>query len=148
MTLHMKDGGSWKTATPYVREGGVWKAPAVYVKDAGVWKLVHSPVSVSINPTQIDASDATFGHVFNAVTANIQGGSATSYTWSFINVAGGVWSLQSGQGTATVFPQVGAVGQFELATATLKCDMVINGQTYTVTCALSYYNEGNGLPEN
>lgn len=39
MTMHVKDAGIWKTASPRVKDGGVWKTVQTgSVKDSGVWK--------------------------------------------------------------------------------------------------------------
>lgn len=40
MTLHVKDGGTWKQAQEvFVKDGGTWKAcNDVLIKDAGTWK--------------------------------------------------------------------------------------------------------------
>ena len=151
MTLHMKDGGSWKTATPYVRDGGAWKAPAVYVKDAGVWKLVHSPVSVSISPPWISDSNTSASWIFGYVNAIVTGGTATSYTWYLQDQTGGFWSINAGQGTSSCQVAIDFAPSFELCTATLLCDVVVNGQTYTISCNLSYQNTsvgGGGFPGN
>jgi hypothetical protein len=43
MTLHVKQGGTWKTMTPRFKHNGAWQEPSkVYVKQSGVWKEAYS----------------------------------------------------------------------------------------------------------
>jgi Fibronectin type III domain/Siphovirus protein of unknown function (DUF859) len=35
--VRIRDGGTWKTAVPYIRTGGVWKMAVPYVRSGGVW---------------------------------------------------------------------------------------------------------------
>lgn len=143
MTLHVRDGGVWKQAVPYVRDGGVWKPAQLYVRDAGVWKLVAGgptgPVSVSINPTSGNAIGDTAGNTFPACTVTVTGGAASSYTWGFTSIAGGAWTVNSGQGTATAAPRVASVNFGSSVTATFYCDVVVSGMTYRVTAPHEYY---------
>lgn len=146
MTLHIRDGGTWKSAFPYVRDGGVWKQPEVYVRDGGTWKLVHSPVSVSVSPTSRFASGSNSDYNFPACTVTVSDGTATSYNWYFTNVSLGSWSVWSGQGTASAAARCLTTDQ-GLNTADFKCDVVVNGQTYTVTVPHSYSYE-SGTPDS
>jgi len=42
MTIHTKDGGTWKAATPYMKKNGTWTEPVqVWTKNAGIWKLSY-----------------------------------------------------------------------------------------------------------
>lgn len=42
MTVHVKDAGVWKNATPYVKNGGVWaEASQVWTRDSGLWKKCY-----------------------------------------------------------------------------------------------------------
>lgn len=36
--MSVRDGGTWKTANPYVKDGGIWKPATPHVKDGGIWK--------------------------------------------------------------------------------------------------------------
>jgi hypothetical protein len=36
--MSVRDGGTWKTASPHVKDGGIWKPATPHVKDGGVWK--------------------------------------------------------------------------------------------------------------
>ena len=98
--------------------------------------LAANSVVVTAAPTSQSASDLPSSHVFSSVIVTVIGGTASSYTWSFTNILGGSWSLFSGAGTAIATPQVASVAG--IATATLVCDVVVNGITYSVSCALSY----------
>lgn len=41
-SIHVKENGSWKSATPYVNNGGVWtQAKELWVNDGGAWKKVY-----------------------------------------------------------------------------------------------------------
>ncbi len=68
MTIHVKDGGTWKEASLYVRDGGVWKAVNEgYVKDAGTWKQFF----VNRVTANITISSNTSNYVLN--TAKVTG---------------------------------------------------------------------------
>jgi len=42
MTIHTKDGGVWKAATPYLKKAGTWQEPnQVWTKDSGIWKQAY-----------------------------------------------------------------------------------------------------------
>lgn len=142
MTFNIRDGGTWKTASPYVRDGGVWKQPEVYVRDGGTWKLVHSPVSVSVSPSSRSWSAFADNYTFPACTVSVSGGTATSYTWGFTDQFGGTWAISSGQNTVSAAARVTAVSS--MATATLYCDVVVNGQTYRVNVPHDYSNLNGG----
>jgi hypothetical protein len=36
--MSVRDGGTWKTASPYVNDGGIWKPATPNIKDGGIWK--------------------------------------------------------------------------------------------------------------
>lgn len=141
MPIHVKDGGVWKQATMFVRDGGVWKTANLSVKDGGTWKAAAS-VEVTISPTTQSQSFGSTVWTFNATTATVTGGTATSYNWYFTGSVGGSWSIYSGQGTAAARARVSSVASS--ASATLNCDVVVGGQTYTVSSTLFFTNTGGG----
>ena len=95
-------------------------------------------ISVSISPGDQSASGSTATHVFSAQTVTVTGGTPSSYTWSFNGQTGGVWSVASGQSTATAVPQVGSVGSGADDFANFNCAVVVNGTTYNVFANLEY----------
>lgn len=100
-----------------------------------------SPVclATSISPTSQAASGTATSHTFNAITAVIGYGTATSYTWSFSGQTGpGTWAVSSGQGTASATPQVTGSTSGTTSTATCTCSIVFSGTTYTLSSAVSY----------
>ena len=44
MSLHIKDGGSWRTVDqPFVNVGGTWKTVReVHTKHGGTWRKIHT----------------------------------------------------------------------------------------------------------
>ena len=36
--MSVRDGGVWKTASPFVRDGGIWKPATPSTRDGGIWK--------------------------------------------------------------------------------------------------------------
>lgn len=100
MTLHVKDGGTFKTATPHVKTGGIWKAvQAGYVKDAGVWKQFFTALNAAINDATI-STYTTSGGAFGTFSVNSTGdyGKSSSTSPSYSSL--GTWLLS---GTAADF---------------------------------------------
>lgn len=99
-------------------------------------------VTASVAPTSQSANFVTTGtgmvtRSFSSESVTVSGGSPTSYNWYFTGTSGGAWSIGSGQGTASCVPRVTDAPD-SAGAATLKCDIVVNGVTYTVSAALSY----------
>lgn len=103
-------------------------------------RAASGPVSVSISPVSQTESGLTNAYTMNSCAVTVTNGTASSYTWYFANQLGGTWAINAGQGTATATPRVTGVLPSTIAYADFKCDVVVNGVTYTVTCALSYEN--------
>ena len=143
MTISVKDGGTWKEATPHVKDAGVWK-PVVegHVKEGGVWKKFYPdapPVTVTMSPgDQIVPGGGTAAYTFSE-SIGVSGGTATSYTWDISPQAGeGGWSISSGQGTASAGIRVGGTIVGEFNQAQVVCDVVVDGVTHNVYATLSY----------
>lgn len=52
MTISVRDGGTFKEATPYVKDAAAWKAVQFgYVKDAGAWKQFFQALIIAISRT-------------------------------------------------------------------------------------------------
>lgn len=144
MAFKVKSGGSWATATPWVKHAGTWKKPKVFVKQGGVWKTVHAGViTVALSPVSQDLSGSASSRTFSTTTASATGGTPSSYTWGILNASGGTWAFASQSG-ATATPQVSNVPTSSFASATVYCDMVIDGTTYRATADLSYSTGGFG----
>jgi hypothetical protein len=58
MTIHTKDGGVWKAATPYLKKTGTWQEPTqVWTKDSGIWKQVYQK---DVTPPPVPALSLDF----------------------------------------------------------------------------------------
>lgn len=82
MTMHVRDSGVWKTASPQVKDGGVWKPHAGYVKDGGVWKAYHLSVSyaMSQNATAIYERPTLQNYVtFTITTTGLSDGAQVTF---------------------------------------------------------------------
>jgi len=137
MPLHVNDEGVWKTPEVWLNDNGIWKRPEVWVNDAGVWKLAASPVTaitVTASPTSRSESSLQTTRTFTVVTVSVAAGTANTNTWGFVSIVGGLWSVFSGQGTNVARAHVSGVDNGTQASATFYCDVVVNGQTYRVTC--------------
>lgn len=56
MTMHVKDAGVWRTASPRVKDGGVWRTvQRGSVRDGGVWKTFFNNTTfyVTVSPTSV-----------------------------------------------------------------------------------------------
>jgi hypothetical protein len=99
--------------------------------------------TVSMSPTSQTLSGTTVNRSFAATTATASTGTPTSYTWSITNDLTGVYSIQSGQGTATAIARVlNAQGGGTQHSAILVCSVVVNGVTSTGSSNLQYTNNG------
>jgi hypothetical protein len=87
MTLHIKDGGTWKSATGYVKDGGTWKQFIGYVKDAGTWKIFTATAylaNLNVINSRVSPLNAAAGVQINTdgVLYNLKATTYTSeYTW-------------------------------------------------------------------
>lgn len=137
MSLHINDGGTWKTAEFWLNDQGTWKRPQVWVNDLGTWKIVETPTTaVSISPVSRSESTTNTSFTFASCVVTVTGGTATSYTWGFTNAAGGTWTVNSGQGGAAASARV--TGALDTATADFYCDVVVGGQTFRVSSSHEY----------
>lgn len=65
MTLHVNDGGTWRTIQGvYVNDGGTWREiQEIYVNDAGTWRSVYQGITIGLTDVLVqddpfDPSDA------------------------------------------------------------------------------------------
>jgi len=131
VTMHVRDGGVWKTATPEVKNGGVWKPHAGYVKDGGVWKVYHASVSyaMSVDTTALyERPGLPSTATFTITTTGLSNGSQVTFV-----VNGG-----SGFGTADYNTNTGAKPSGNLT---------INNNQATLSVTVFAESESPGLNE-
>lgn len=92
-------------------------------------------LSISPNLGHGASGSATF-YTFGFSTVSVNGGTPSSYNWRFAGATGGTFSVASGQGTASGRAFVSGV--LDTASADFVCDVVVNGQTYTISHIISY----------
>lgn len=81
MTMHVRDSGVWKTATPQIKDGGAWKPHAGYVKDGGVWKLFFDNLTYTSSVSQGSAyEDPAAGIVVTVTPSSAPPTTDLSYT--------------------------------------------------------------------
>nr|WP_294850022.1 hypothetical protein [uncultured Sphingomonas sp.] len=107
MTLHVKNGGSWATATPHVKDGSTWKPVLeVWVKDGATWKQSFTAAQFSPPPGSYDDSK-----VDQAASLTITSLIGAVY-WTWTRTGTGTGSPTSGLSgtsfTATVTPGAAA----------------------------------------
>ena len=142
MPLTIKTGNAWKTASPLVKTGGAWRPAVFWVRTGGVWKQVS--LTTSISPPKQNASFAGNNHLFAPVTVSVSGGSPSSFSWGFLSASGGSFTLDSGQGTASVRARVSSVPAQSIAEAVLYCDMVAGPTTRRLTATVRFTNTSGG----
>lgn len=86
MTMHVKDGGTWKEVTGlYVRDAGTWKAVTNgSVRDAGTWKEFYG--SAGGYDYSILATPVTTGSTGSTVDLALDSNAATGETWTVTSV--------------------------------------------------------------
>jgi hypothetical protein len=91
MSLHIKDGGSWRSVDqPFVNVGGTWKTVReVHTKHGGTWRNIHTTpyTEYTLNPS---------GAPFTLVNLNY--GDTGSFTVPTGQGIAYIWVLASGQG--------------------------------------------------
>jgi len=132
MPAHVRVGGTWRTLNPRMKVGGVWKnATGGWVKVAGVWRKFYDPITVTLSPAPQPYAGAGGTYTFPQVNATVNGGAATVYSWSLVNlVGGGSWSFVGGAPSnfyATIRISSAPLGYNEV---TLRCTATVNGQQY------------------
>lgn len=129
MTLHVKDGGTWREVNEcHVKDGGNWKeAVVVYTKDSGAWRTALDNLIVGwgniTNPeNEISWSGATTlntagqysltwpgsTNAFKAVIKGAGGGNSNGGQ----GAAGGSTTLYLAKGTFDLLAVVGDAGQY------------------------------------
>lgn len=137
MPFHVNDGGTWKTPEVWLNDQGTWKRPEVWVNDAGTWRLAASPVVVTIAPSGGRSGTGTATSFdFASLTITVTGGTATAFSWGFLNASGGTFSVLSGQGTNNAVGRV--TGVIDSAQSDMFCDVTVGGQVIRVSAPLSY----------
>ena len=97
-------------------------------------------VTVTILPTSISDSAAAYNHTFAACTVTTTGGTPSSWLWTNEAPDIGVWSVNSGQGTASAAARVAGVSGTTEASCTFQCATTVNGVVYYNSTALTFFN--------
>jgi hypothetical protein len=130
MTISIKVGGAWKSATPYVKVAGVWKAATAYIKVAGVWKAIAS-LTASASPDPINTAGSTSTLTSGGCTCAASNSvGALSYSWSFVTTDGGITILSPN--SATTQFRATAMGASEARGATAICAVTDAGTGQSV----------------
>lgn len=146
MTLHVNDGGTWKSAVPYVNDAGTWTVVReVWVNDAGTWKQAFISISCTIAPTSQNSAAAASTWTYSPCTVTVIGGTPTSFSWGFTGITGGSFSVSAGQSTATATPRVTGVAASVTASARFVCTVVVAGEAYTASIPISHFNTSSGV---
>ncbi len=95
-------------------------------------------VTVSITPASQSQSGFANNWLFSASTANVTGGTASAFVWSFRNITAGLWTISGGQGTATATARVQNVPDGAEASAELVCTATVSGVDYSGSATLTY----------
>lgn len=96
MTMHVKDGGTWKEVTaPSVRDAGAWKdVKEGWVKDAGVWKQFFTALAIVLTNrtvSSLGSGSSTSAIEFNSTgqLTEIRNGSNTNVSGEWMDPVGG-----------------------------------------------------------
>lgn len=144
MTLHVKDGGTWKEVTNlYVKDGGSWKeVTSGQVKDGGSWKEFKTTGGGGGGGATylIQYNQVTTGS--NQSTANIflDGTGSVSQTWTVTSIGSNPAGFYSSSSFATTGDGYGTINfQSNSNTASTGTTVYLN---YRVSVVL-----GNGTAD-
>ena len=134
MTLHVKDGGTWKeTIDLQVKDAGSWKPVTNgYVKDAGSWKEFYN--GTSSYDYYIQASQVTTGGTTSTVDLALNSNAATGETWTVTSTGSspaGFYDSHSVSAVRDTFGTVTLTSGSKTASAGVR--VLLN---YTVSCAI------------
>ena len=84
MSLHIKDGGSWRTVDqPFVNVGGTWKTVReVHIKHGGTWRNIHTTPYTEYNLGSY-VLDLNLGYG-DSSTYTIPTGQGIAYIWIYV----------------------------------------------------------------
>ena len=103
--IHVRTGGSWRTATAFVRHGGAWvRASQVSARSGGAWHETGVlPLVAVASPTTLSASRVGPGEVsMGSATCTVTGGVAPyTYNWQRMAGYGGMGATASTAATST-----------------------------------------------
>lgn len=107
MPLHLKIGGTWKSATPYVKIGGVWKDAQAFVRAGGVWKAVAQLAATASPSTIAGSGNTSIITTSQNATATATGGVGPfTYAWTRGSTIGDIQAV-SPSAASTVFRATG-----------------------------------------
>jgi len=89
MSLHIKDGGSWRTVDqPFVNVGGTWKTVReVHTKHGGTWRKIHTTPYTEYNLGSLVQD--TFLGMGDSGTYYVPTGQGIAYIWVEVSGQGG-----------------------------------------------------------
>lgn len=135
MTIHVKDGGSWKEVSAlHVKDGGSWKeVTSAYVRDGGSWKLFYSSGSGSAAELTGMAITASVG------TVSVQGTPSVDWLDNSYSYYGtpNAYTLYTAN-----YPYVGFIGSL-----TIECTSATSSFTLYVQRANSGTETFSGFAE-
>lgn len=128
MTLHVKDGGTWKTPVVSgvsVKDAGTWKTVTdMYVKKDSTWIKFYpafttppppeTSITVTVSPTIASGSGTAGTVTSNSVTASASGGTGP-YTYNWTRVSGDDIVATASNNATTAFSATVANGQTKRA---------------------------------
>lgn len=97
-----------------------------------------SPIYSTLSPAPLNWSGASSALNLPAMSVSGLSGSP-SYFWYFSGTSGSAnWAVASGQGTASAIPNASSATAGQTSSATLNCQITLNGQTFTLSGPVSY----------
>jgi hypothetical protein len=138
MTTHVNDGGTWKSASPYVKDGATWKPVLeVWVKDGTVWKQAYASLTFTPDAGTYSASG------FETASYTISCSQAATWTWTKSGDSHCSASLASGGSATSITFTCNAYQQTPAGQQPSPDDpWVQNSCTFTVT------GTANGVTKN
>ena len=124
MTMHVRDGGSWRTvSSPRVRVSGAWQTvQSGWVRVSGVWRQFFSstaPLSVSCDPGSVSGSIFGGGYVASGSTTAVVTGGTAPYTYSWARTSGDTRvSVSSATASSVYFDTT--ISSVDVASATFR----------------------------
>jgi hypothetical protein len=123
MSIHVKEGGTWRTVTGVWRKiSGTWQPiSSASTKVSGAWQVVFGTFIATVDTTTVFGFDTAPGApVSDPVTCTPDGGTAPySYLWE--RVSGDVVTIDSSTSAETTFSFVNSSGSFVMKTGVYRC---------------------------
>ncbi len=129
MSLHIKDGGSWRTVDqPFVNVGGTWKTVReVHIKHGGTWRNIHTTPY-----TEYNLSDPSQNHYLNSGDTgfyDIPTGQGIAYVWVYVEGQAGGGG--GGVYTPNYWPCSGGTLSYSQTSVTANGEWWTRGSNYS-----------------